>query len=45
VEIKAVKLKETNLNEFNLNVKITRPKEETVQDTKKPAAPQAPKAG
>jgi len=26
-------------------VKITRPKEETVQDTKKPAAPQAPKAG
>jgi type IV pilus assembly protein PilN len=45
VEIKAVKLKEANLNEFNLNVKITRPKEETVQDTKKPAAPQAPKAG
>jgi hypothetical protein len=29
-----------------LNVKITRPKEENVQDTKKPAAPPAaPKAG
>jgi type IV pilus assembly protein PilN len=46
VEIKAVKVKEANLNEFTLNVKITRPKEESVQDTKKPAAPPAaPKAG
>ena len=46
VEIKAVKLKDTNVNEFNLNVKITRPKEENVQETKKASnAPQAPKAG
>jgi type IV pilus assembly protein PilN len=36
VEIKAVKVNNTNLNEFSLNVKITRPKEEA--DLKKPAA-------
>ena len=29
VEIKAVKLNNANVNEFNLNVKVTRPKEET----------------
>jgi type IV pilus assembly protein PilN len=47
VEIKAVKLKDsTNINEFNLNVKITRPKEDTGQNDKKPAvAPQPPKQG
>jgi type IV pilus assembly protein PilN len=37
IEIKAVKVNNANLNEFNLNVKITRPKEET--EAKKPAAP------
>jgi len=40
VEIKAVKVNNTNLNEFSLNVKITRPKEET--DLKKPAATAQP---
>jgi type IV pilus assembly protein PilN len=45
VEIKAVKVKDANLNEFNLNVKVTRPKEE-VEDLKKPgAAPQPAKQG
>ena len=45
VEIKAVKVNNANLNEFNLNVKVTRPKEE-VEDQKKPgAAPQPPKQG
>jgi type IV pilus assembly protein PilN len=42
VEIKAVKVKDANLNEFNLNVKITRPKEDTGQDEKKPGAPPPP---
>jgi type IV pilus assembly protein PilN len=42
IEIKAVKLNNANLNEFNLNVKVTRPKEETAQDQKKPAAPAQP---
>ena len=42
IEIKAVKLNNANLNEFNLNVKVTRPKEETAQDQKKPAAPPQP---
>jgi type IV pilus assembly protein PilN len=42
IEIKAVKLNNANLNEFNLNVKVTRPKEETTQDQRKPAAPQQP---
>jgi len=46
VEIKAVKVNNANLNEFNLNVKITRPKEETPPDQKKPgAAPQPAKQG
>ena len=46
VEIKAVKVNNANLNEFSLNVKITRPKEEAPQDQKKPAAaPQPPKQG
>ena len=46
VEIKAVKVNNANLNEFNLNVKITRPKEEAPQDQKKPgAAPQPAKQG
>ena len=46
VEIKAVKLNNANLNEFNLNVKITRPKEEAPPDQKKPgAAPQPAKQG
>jgi type IV pilus assembly protein PilN len=45
VEIKAVKVNNANLNEFNLKVKVTRPKEE-VEDLKKPgAAPQPPKQG
>lgn len=45
IEIKAVKVNNANLNEFNLNVKVTRPKEE-VEDLKKPgAAPQPPKQG
>ena len=42
IEIKAIKLNNANLNEFNLNVKVTRPKEETAQDQKKPAAPAQP---
>jgi type IV pilus assembly protein PilN len=46
VEIKAVKLKDANVNEFNLNVKLTRPKDDGTQDDKKPAAsPQPPKRG
>ena len=47
VEIKAAKLKDSsNINEFNLNVKITRPKEDAGQDAKKPAAaPQPAKQG
>jgi len=46
VEIKAVKVNNANLNEFNLNVKITRPKEEAPPDQKKPgAAPQPAKQG
>jgi type IV pilus assembly protein PilN len=40
VEIKAVKVGNGNLNEFNLNVKVTRPKEETA-DTKPGSAPPA----
>jgi len=40
VEIKAVKVNNANLNEFSLNVKITRPKEET--DVKQPGAPGQP---
>ena len=42
IEIKAVKLNNANLNEFNLNVKITRPKEDTGADEKKPGAPPQP---
>jgi type IV pilus assembly protein PilN len=38
VEIKAVKVGNANLNEFNLNVKVTRRKEETA-DTKPGSAP------
>jgi len=46
IEIKAVKLNNANLNEFNLDVKVTRQKEETAPDQKKPgAAPQPPKQG
>lgn len=46
VEIKAVKVNNANLNEFNLNVKITRPKDEAPLDQKKPgAAPQPAKQG
>jgi len=45
IEIKAIKANIGTLNEFNLNVKVTRPKEE-VDDLKKPAAaPQQPKQG
>jgi type IV pilus assembly protein PilN len=45
IEIKAIKANIGTLNEFNLNVKVTRPKEE-VEDLKKPgAAPQPPKQG
>ena len=42
VEIKAVKVGNANLNEFNLNVKITRPKED---NDVKPGVPQPPKQG
>ena len=42
VEIKAIKLKDINLNEFSLNVKITRPKEDIGQDEKKPGAAAQP---
>ena len=47
VEIKAVKLNNANVNEFNLNVKITRPKDESGPEEKKPAAApgQPPKQG
>ena len=47
IEIKAVKVGNANLNEFNLNVKVTRPKEEVEDQQKKPggAAPQPPKQG
>jgi len=47
VEIKATKVGNANLNEFNLNVKVTRPKEEIEDGPKKPggAAPQPPKQG
>ena len=41
VEIKAVKVGNANLNEFILNVKVTRPKEETAADTKPGSAPGA----
>jgi type IV pilus assembly protein PilN len=41
VEIKAVKIGNANLNEFNLNVNISRPKEESATGGK-PAAPTAP---
>ena len=37
VEIKAVKLGNATLNEFNLNVKVSRPKEESDQVPAKPA--------
>jgi type IV pilus assembly protein PilN len=40
VEIKAVKVNNTNLNEFSLNVKITRPKEKA--DVKKPVTAEQP---
>src|SRR5262245_31593385 len=40
VEIKAVKVGNNTVNEFNLNVKVTRPKEETAE-TKPAAAPPA----
>ena len=43
VEIKAIKVNNANLNEFNLNVKVTRPKEEVDDILKKPGvAPQQP---
>src|SRR5215813_3412040 len=45
IEIKAIKLNNANLNEFNLNVKITRPKEEVEEQKKPGAAPQPPKQG
>ena len=45
VEIKAVKVNNANLNEFNLNVKVTRPKEEIEEQKKPGAAPQPPKQG
>ena len=46
VEIKAIKVNNANLNEFNLNVKVTRPKEEVDDILKKPgAAPQPAKQG
>ena len=40
IEIKAVKVGNANLNEFNLSVKVTRPKEETA-DSKPGSAPPA----
>ena len=46
IEIKAVSINNANLNEFNLNVMISRPKEENVPRTKPGApatAPPAPK--
>jgi type IV pilus assembly protein PilN len=47
VEIKAAKVGNANLNEFNLNVKVTRPKEEVEDQQKKPggAPAQPPKQG
>jgi len=46
VEIKAIKVNNANLNEFNLNVKVTRPKEEVEDIRKKPGvAPQPAKQG
>jgi type IV pilus assembly protein PilN len=46
VEIKAIKVNNANLNEFNLNVKVTRPKEEVDDILKKPGvAPQPAKQG
>lgn len=39
VEIKAAKVGNANLNEFNLNVKVTRPTEESEAGAAKPAAP------
>jgi len=45
VEIKAVKVNNANLNEFNLNVKVTRPKEEIEEQKKPGAAPQPSKQG
>ena len=44
VEIKAVKVDNATINEFNLNVKVTRPKEETAtryQPSRHPAAPRS----
>jgi type IV pilus assembly protein PilN len=37
VEIKAVRVGNANLNEFNLNVKLTRPKTETAEQINEPA--------
>jgi type IV pilus assembly protein PilN len=49
VEIKAVKLGNANLNEFNVNVRLTRAKEETpaaqAPAGKQPAAPAGKSAG
>jgi type IV pilus assembly protein PilN len=48
VEIKAVKVGSANLNEFNVNVRLTRAKEETpaaAPGAKQPAAPAAKSAG
>jgi type IV pilus assembly protein PilN len=48
VEIKAVKLGNSNLYEFNLNVKVTRPKDEASDQTpgkQAPAAAKPPKQG
>jgi len=39
VEIKAVKLGNTTINEFNLNVKVSRPKEETADQVPAKPAP------
>lgn len=41
VEIKAVRVGNANLNEFNLNVKVTRPKEESAEAKPGSAAPGA----
>jgi type IV pilus assembly protein PilN len=45
VEIKAVKVKEANLNEFSLNVRLTRPKDDGTDDKKPAGSPQPPKRG
>jgi type IV pilus assembly protein PilN len=42
LEIKAAKVGNTNVSEFSLNIRMTRPKEETPQAGKKPGAPGAP---